>query len=371
MGMSGKKWGLIGIGVLGVALLAVGIWMRGQGPQSPSTGAGYQHRARINNATRGAMNATAGPQNASSQVSQSASEGDGPQAPSVVERLESGFLKNAARFVVSQYVPAQAADGGTTPSLELTFRTLNTRYGIDLQGVTYSSDSVRNGRTEVLSALFQPQVITATRHFLGDRFAQQLVEVGLETEKRFGRGQEKPVTRAMNRSEVGDLMQRLGDRLRQWGAVAGVFSRQPDLFAKVESFQQAEQAVFQANFTLDKVSVRYERASQSNGDVDLDKLRQELEQAGAAYKAAIAKRESIRRTLVDSLRQALPESSMREADLLYLAQWLHRRRAEGLAKDTVLQTLGEALQDYGRDLVQRGGELQRQGEEIEGNSAEG
>lgn len=365
MGIFPRKWGLVTlVGLVAAALFAAGIWFLLRSSADPED-TGYQHKAPVDNASRIQVNATAPlPGNASAPSSESPKQ-QASDTPEILNRLESGFLESAAQFIIGQYVPAEAVEGGQTPTLALTFKAVNTHYGIDLKGVTYSSDSVRDGRDEILETVFQPHVFRTVHRVLGERFIEALVERGLETEKRFNAPQGEPVQRTLNREEVGDMLQRLGQRVRQWGQVVAMFAENPNLFDRVQRFQAAEQAVYQANFDLDQVSARYERARQSNATADLGGLSQELEQAGAAYKGAIAERESVRRDLIDALHQGELQERMRESELLYMGQWIQRRRADGLAENAVLQSLGQTLRAYGEQLTKRGQELQRQASEIQ------
>ena len=369
MGIVPRKWGLVTlVAIIATALFAVGIWFLFRPAPAPED-PGYQHKAPIDTTSRIRGNATAPiPGNATAPLADRPKQQDS-DPPEIVRRLESGFVKSAARFVIEQYVPAGAVGGGQNSALALTFKAVNTHYGIDLKGVTYSSDSVRDGRDEILETVFQPHVFRAVHRVLGERFIQALVEHGLETEKRFDGPRQEPVQ--LNREEVGDMLQRLGQRVRQWGQVVGMFAENPALFDKVQRFQAAEQAVYRANFALDQVSARYERARQANATADLSGVSQELEQAGAAYKGAIAERESVRRNLIDTLHHGVPQERMRESELLYIAQWIQRRRADGLAGNTVLQSLGQTLRTYGEQLAKRGHELQRQASEIQGEEEDG
>jgi len=265
------------------------------------------------------------------------------------------FIQDLAKFVTSSYYPPRSKNNPAAHAKNtIDFKSLNARYGLELIGLRHKSETLREAREEILRYFTDSEVLRKVYEQYADTFLQELVSTARKAERSF-RSDGSWQKRTLHAEEISQMLELNSAYLRDVAAVFEALAEGENIASQVERYLQAAQEVVHYNFKLNQIQNRVallqkertENASSegaSSAD-ELQEMQEQKEAVGQRYKQAISKRERLRTNLMQSISSQTKEKiTLQSHEVLYIAEWVHRRLAEGENNPAILTT-SELLED--------------------------
>ncbi len=232
------------------------------------------------------------------------------------------FLRDLARQVFEHYIPADAES--KEPRFTLTFREVNTRYGLNMYGIKAEGGTISSMRKHLFRYVFSEKVLSFLTQKYTPVFIRELVSISRSTPKIVQKegGEEKKVV--LKDSQIADMLRRFARRLETISTVLGECMQKKNKHL-VSSYIKAEKNVHEAYFA-------YRRKKENNKDEEL----------GRRIKETITAREKARSRLAGAF-------SADGDQAVYIAKWAFRRYQSGVCKKRCLQMFSK----YGKRVADR------------------
>ena len=253
-----------------------------------------------------------------------------PQAlPKVTEdsRVRPQFITDLAAYFVSRFKP-----GRTSGTLRVSVQEINQRYGIRLPGLAVDD---KGGRAALLRYAFHPTMLQGLYGLYADRF---LGELDSEAAKK-----------SLSPEQTRQLHMALSGRLVIWaGALEGIVAL-PDLGQRLENMEKLSQAVMDVNTQMAEAVFALDQLRESGASKTQQATAQlRVDGLSARYRRALDDVAAAQRTLLGAIRQRGGQV-MNDEDLLFVAQWVDRRRRQDPQSAASTQSVANIL----RDMAQR------------------
>jgi type II secretory pathway pseudopilin PulG len=264
------------------------------------------------------------------------------------------FVLDVADFVASRYHPEWGLDNPRKKGmLRLSFRALNARYGTELIGLRHSSSGLKEAREEVLDHLMVPRVLDRVYSRFGDSFVRTLVRDGRESTRRVKSPAGEVRERRLSDGDVAEMLRLSGSYLRDVSVVFTVLGKNPGLEALIKDYLQAKSRGVHVTYRLSRVEEELERRRERSGEEVPEELRKKRRTLAERYSQAIAEREKARQELIDRvMKRAGDEVELDVAEILYIAEWVHRRLPGEKRRPAILKG-GQLLMDLADKLDRR------------------
>ncbi len=259
------------------------------------------------------------------------------------------FIEDLCKFIISSYYPPHSLKNPSDEALlNLDFKVINARYGVELSGFRIHIQDVKKARKKILNYLMRSEVLEAIYTKYGDLFVKELYELSKETEKIFIINDKKE-KRTLNSSEIRTLFLLLSDYLSQISKVLSTLANNPNIFYMVKEYIEAQNEAVHFNFLLNQILNKYKMALNKNEEV-INKIKIEKERIVQKYKISIQKRENIRRSIL----QKFKTNNLKIADheILYIVEWFYRRFHTN-PNTKVLISLADILEDLSVKLKKK------------------
>ncbi|WP_027369291.1 hypothetical protein [Desulfovermiculus halophilus] len=260
------------------------------------------------------------------------------------------LVQDVARLLVEHYRPANASGGGDTQgSLQISFKILNARYGIDFLNLHAPDKGVKQARSQVLQYALRPDVLERIYATYARDVLTTLEAEAEDAEKTvYGPdGQMKHIS--LTPEQIAEMHSLYAAYFRDVGRLMGVLSNNRALAEDIETYLQAEQDAVHASYLLKKA-----RQEGNEGDQTAKERRT---QAADAYRQALRHRERTKERILNRIQSRAPELDLPVDEIMYVAQWVHRRLMEG-ERSEALGTASALLQDFARRLQDRSRSVQ-------------
>ena len=273
--------------------------------------------------------------------------------------LTSFVVKDAAQYFVEQYHPGGSPnDPDGQGTLDVSFKTLNARYGLELVGVKNTGQSLKRAREKILSFLMDPGVLQQSYDLAADDFIRSLIKKAESSEKFSRMRNDAEQSASVKAARVSTFLRLCSAYFQDVAGVLEVLAEEKEPSVLVAAYFQAEQEATEAHYMYNKSSYAYkdflnsvqENATATDDQQDtLKKLKTERESAAEAFRQAIQEREQIRKDLTDVIERRIGELQLDSHDVLYIAQWVQRRLQEGNNR-SALQVAAGLLRVLSREL---------------------
>jgi len=335
--------------------------LRGQAQNATRQAEGNQTApSESDNAT--AEPAEAGTEEPAGEAAQNKT-GDRPDTSLARSMVTPRFVDDLADFVLSRYHPPQSVDnpkpqGKTT----IDFKSLNARYGLELIGLRTSSSNLRKAREEVLTVVMDPDVLEFLYNQYADSFVDELVATAREVEKPFVSPEGM---RGLETEHIAEMLRLNAEYIGNVAEVFEILGQSKAIPGMVDSYIEAEKEAVHANYILNqkqnelaRLEQRLEEAKEDTDRLQLrvKNMQEEKELAALEYKQAIQHREKIRQKLLQTIRNQAGQLDLETHEVLYIAEWVHRRISEGENSPAILVG-AEVLDGLAGKLRSRAGAL--------------
>ena len=247
------------------------------------------------------------------------------------------FVSDFAAWLVNSYRPSIREDA--LGSSKVTLRSANARYSTSRTLCGAERDPFK-ARNSVLSYVYSPGMLEALYRMYGPRFLKELEGAASEGAK------------ALSAKQMADMLQVYAGKLNRIAASLDAASRL-DISALVAPIRQASAQEETANEAFAKAYAAHNEARDSGRADIMAEQSKRLVQSIRAASEADARKERVRQNVVWALKQKAEGAVLSDADLIFLAEWLERRRA---SKGAVSASASICRQLAG-DLAKRSAEI--------------
>ncbi|MFP4658251.1 MAG: hypothetical protein ACLFMP_06155 [Desulfonatronovibrionaceae bacterium] len=249
------------------------------------------------------------------------------------EVITRGFVRDLARLVFDHYVPG--TQNGTDAEFTLTFREVNSRYGLNMYGLQAEGSSVVDMRNFLFKYLFRKKVL----QFLADEytpiFVRELVSVARSTPKTVPGPNGEKTKVVLEDSQISDMFVRLSTRVKEVSRILAGCAEKENI-ELLHSYIQAEEEVRNAYHSY------WQKDKEGN----------QTQELGGKIKEAISGREQARKKLHRALGNS--EGSVQA---VYIAKWAFRRLDSGVCGPDCLKTLSTLGSEVALKLERSASEL--------------
>lgn len=234
-----------------------------------------------------------------------------------------GFVQDLSRYMVSVYHPAQTKRNPSDQArFDLNLKSLNIRYGVDFPGLNVNPVDTLKSRKTVFSHVFTPKVLEFLHAIYTPLFLNDLENALLGSPRVQTSGQRADISETQRR----EMLTLLAAKLRAVGKTVSTLARNASARELVGKYLADAEKVNEAHITF--WNLQSENASSTAVD-----------EASIQIKTAIQTREMSRQRLLQTIVSTANPQGLDASELIYLAQWVHRR---GLESPDVLAQVGVA-----------------------------
>ncbi len=266
------------------------------------------------------------------------------------------FIEDLVNFILESYEPPNTQKNPSSrPLLNISLRTMNARYGLELIGFKVDSSSIEKARKKILSTIMNPELLKSQYEHYCDIFINELINEARNTTKKFIYNG-KIVERELSDKEIKDLLIILSDYVQNVSSILKILSTDKNLLVKLDLYLKADKSSMHYNYLLNQIINKYEIEKQKNNDLEeLKKLEKEKQKTIKDYERALRKREQLREEIIKAILTRDNQIKFSPSQILYLYEWIHRRIKEGkdledinniaVILDLVAQKLNQKTED--------------------------
>ena len=247
------------------------------------------------------------------------------------------FVRDLAAWLVKSYRPAAREDA--LGSSKVTLRSANARYSTSRTLCSAERDPFK-ARKAVLSYVYSPGMLEALYRMYGPCFLKELEGVASEG------------TKALPARQVADMLQVYAGKLNRAAASLDAASRL-DIVSLAAPIRQASAQEEAASEAFAKAYAAHNEARDAGRADVMTEQSNRMVQSIRAASEADARKERARQNVVWALKQKAEGAVLPDADLIFLAEWLERRKA---SKDAVSVSASICRRLAG-DLARRSAEI--------------
>ena len=243
------------------------------------------------------------------------------------------FVSDLARWMANNYKPS--GKGKNVVSL----RTANARYSISPLLRSAERDAIK-GRQAVLRYVYSPGMLEALYRIYGESFQREL-------ESFAHHGQ------SLGQEQIAAMFRFYGRQFKELADALGVASTL-DIKALVKPIRQATAREEAASEEFGKAYAAHSEARDAGQKEAMAKYSERMVQSIRAASEADASKERARHAVVKAMKQGLGKTSLPDADLLFIAEWLERRNASKEAievSSSICRRLAESMEQRAAELL--------------------
>lgn len=221
------------------------------------------------------------------------------------------FVSELAAWLANSYKPAAKGDG--LGKSAVTLRSANARFSLSPALRSAERDALK-GRSAILRYVYSPGMLEALYRMYGPALLAELEDAARSGRRSFDQGQ----TAAMFRLYSGKL-----------ASVASSLeaASKLDVPAMVKPIRQAAAQEEAASEAFAKAYAAHSEAREAGNREAMDRHSARMVQSIREASQADARKERVRQNVVHALKQNMTGTPLSDADLIFLAEWLERRKA--------------------------------------------
>ena len=221
------------------------------------------------------------------------------------------FVSELAAWLANSYKPAANGDG--LGKSAVTLRSANARFSLSPALRSAEGDALK-GRRAILRYVYSPGMLEALYRMYGPALLAELEDAARSGRRSFDQAQ----TAAMFRLYSGKL-----------ASVASALeaASRLDVPAMVKPIRQAAAQEEAASEAFAKAYAAHSEAREAGNREAMDRHSARMVQSIREASQADARKERVRQNVVHALKQNMTGTPLSDADLIFLAEWLERRKA--------------------------------------------
>jgi hypothetical protein len=222
------------------------------------------------------------------------------------------FIEDLSRYLVDCYLPGGTKKNpGSESKFVLNVKSVNIRYGVDFNGLNVDPADTLGARKVIFSHVLKEPVLDFLHAAYTPLFLDSLERALQSTTYTLPSGQMAVVSEAQRK----EMLTLLATRLKTIGKTVGTLARTDSIRLLVTKYLEDMESVSQAHLAFWNMQGQEASISAKN-------------EASARIKTTIQTREISRQRLLQAIVSASNPQGMDASELIYLAQWVHRRSLE-------------------------------------------
>ena len=350
------------MGIIALALLvalAAAWFLFSQNDEFSASRQRGQEKEQLSPREEGTENETAARErrsgrNASKNRTQDKHQANGTNGTPQEQRVVTpAFVLDLADFVVSSYHPEWGLDNPREEgTLRISVRAINARYGTELTGLRHASSVLQEARQEVLARLLKPRILESAYDRYSDSFVQALIRAARESPRRVEGPEGEEREKELSDGDIAKMLRLGSSYLQNVSTVFTTLGENRELNPLIADYLESDNKAVHFNYKLSQIE---EKLREGNAE----ELQEGREKIVRRYSQAIAAREDARQMLVQRLRKRAEERiELDVAEILYIAEWVHRRLQGDAGRRSSIMKGGEMLRDLGDKLDRRARSLE-------------
>ena len=221
------------------------------------------------------------------------------------------FVSELAAWLANSYKPAAKGDG--LGKSAVTLRSANARFSLSPALRSAERDALK-GRSAILRYVYSPGMLEALYRMYGPALLAEL-----EDAARSGR-------RSFDQAQTAGMFRLYSGKLASVASALEAASRL-DVPAMVKPIRQAAAQEEAASEAFAKAYAAHSEAREAGNREAMDRHSARMVQSIREASQADARKERVRQNVVHALKQNMTGTPLSDADLIFLAEWLERRKA--------------------------------------------
>lgn len=239
-----------------------------------------------------------------------------------------GFIHDLAAYLVSNYFPADTKRNPSAQGrFDLNVKSLNIRYGVDFPGMAVDVTDVLGSRKRIFDHVLTAPVLDFMHAAYTPLFLDALEQALVQATYTQTSENEGSITDAQRKEMLGLL----AAKLRVVGQIVTTLATSDTIHPLVEKYLE----------DMDKVSTAHMKFWDLQASGSASPAAQN--EASTRIKTAIQTREVSRQRLLQAIATTVNPQGMDASELIYLAQWVHRRGQEDPNRLPLVAKTGELL----------------------------
>ncbi|WP_462324208.1 hypothetical protein [Desulfoplanes sp.] len=265
-----------------------------------------------------------------------------PPAPEDT-RITPGFLDDLVGMTLTHYHPANSlSNPGPHGTFTLNVKTVNTRYGLSLEGLTHTESNLDAARQAILSYALSPGTMGILFDLYGEACLEHAEDQAGTVRKKFpGASGQDPVEKPLSVAQKDEYFRLCGQKINDLGKIVERIGRIKGFASKMRTFLDLRTKLNNAYYTF--WGLNDSGADQENIDA-----------AANAIKQAILQFDRSKKSLVASIVTTAHPKMTAEGEIIYMAKWIYRRITKQSMTMQNIETLGTELSALGDAFVTRG-----------------
>lgn len=287
-------------------------------------------------------------------------QGQANATPKERRVLTPEFVLDLADFVVSSYHPEWGLDNPRDEgTLRISVRAINARYGTELTGLRHASSALQKARQEVLDRLLEPRILESAYDRYSDSFVKALIREARESVRRAEGPEGEVREKELSDGDIAEMLHLASSYLQNVSTVFVALGQNRELAPLIGDYLEADNKAVHFNYKLSQIEEKLGDGGEDDGEGKAEELQEEREKLVRRYSQAIAARENARQMLAQRLRERAEEQiELDMAEILYIAEWVHRRLQGDAGRRSAIVKGGELLRDLGDKLQRRARSLE-------------
>lgn len=242
--------------------------------------------------------------------------------------ISGAFFDDLAGQIVASYLPPRSEHNPESQGrLRFHFSALNRRYGMDLVGLEHQSPTLTQGREEIFRNLLRPEALETIWALFVPIFEQALDEALQSARWSFPAPAASPGECGLTNQEQQEFYRLLSGSAAALANAVQAYADRQDAPSLTQGWLQAQTKAYAAHSRYQVAEAELLTALEETPEDTVRILAERLERDAAAQgiMQAIAAREQARENLLQVYTTGPSRPDLGEAELVYLAEWLHRR----------------------------------------------
>ena len=265
------------------------------------------------------------------------------------------LVQDAAGFLVEHYHPPGSPGASEDKGMiTMSFKVLNARYGIHFLSLHAADKGIEQARSRVLQYALQPYILERIYALYVQQVLEALSNEAEQARKTFYAPDGEKHQAGLTAGQTAEMFALYAEYFQAVGKLMGILSDDRDILVDVQEYLQAEQEAVHAGYILKKAahSLAREQNEAEKISADTQEEKDKKDMAAEKYRQALRRREQSKQRILDRIQSRAPELNLATHEIMYIAQWMHRRLIEG-EKTDALNAASDLLTDFAGRLQDR------------------
>lgn len=276
------------------------------------------------------------------------------------------FLQDLIEYILEQFYPPQSKNNqNDIAKSNLSFKEVNARYGLQLTGLRYESESLDRARREILNKVLQPQRLNRIFSRYVDEFINKLEKKAEAKEYEFVEKKGEIEKRKLEPAHIREMFRLNSKYLQDVATVFNVLASKSvlsDLIRKYLRYERISKYAYMNSTAIDKSSQSGQAVTENiNGNFsrEMQDVENKRKLSPKQYRRVLKNREEFRNKILGAIKMEIPENDIAEHEILDISKWVYRRWEQGINNSAIIE-VGSILNNLSQKMAQRAEKINNQ-----------